>query len=103
MAKIKTQYVCQQCGRISPRMMGRCPRCGEFNTMVEMLVEEPRASQRRPASLSRSEPQRLRDVTNEAEPRVQLPMQEFSRVLGGGVVPGSLVLLGGDPGIGKST
>jgi DNA repair protein RadA/Sms len=103
MSKTKTQFVCQQCGRTSPRLMGRCPRCGEFNTMVEVVLEEPKGPDRRPASLPRSDPQRLTEVTAEAEPRVKLQLEEFSRVLGGGVVPGSLVLLGGDPGLGKST
>ncbi len=104
MAKTRTQYVCENCGRTVPRMMGKCPQCGEFNTMVEVVVNEPKGSSRRRASaLLRSSPQRLTEVSNDAEPRVSLPLEEFSRVLGGGVVPGSLVLLGGDPGIGKST
>lgn len=103
MAKTKTQFVCQQCSRISPRQMGRCPQCGEYNTMVEVVVAEPKAAGRRRPRAPRAAPQRLTDVSSDAEPRVTLPLEEFSRVLGGGVVPGSLVLLGGDPGIGKST
>jgi DNA repair protein RadA/Sms len=83
--------------------MGRCPQCGEYNTMIEMVVAEPKAAGRRPPRAPRSAPQRLTEISNDAEPRVRLPLEEFSRVLGGGVVPGSLVLLGGDPGIGKST
>jgi DNA repair protein RadA/Sms len=103
MAKTHTEYVCQNCGRTSPRLMGRCPKCGEYNTMVAVVVEPPKAASRRRAGAPRSVPQRLTEVSKDAEPRVALPLEEFSRVLGGGVVPGSLVLLGGDPGIGKST
>ena len=71
--------------------------------MVEVVVAEPKAAERRRPGAPRSTPQRLTDVSSDAEPRVTLPMAEFSRVLGGGMVPGSLVLLGGDPGIGKTT
>ncbi len=102
MAKARTQFVCQQCGSTSPRWMGRCPDCGEWNTLVETIVE---SKERSPLSYAvpRSKPQRLSEVTGDDLERVQLPMPEFSRVLGGGIVPGSLVLVGGDPGIGKST
>jgi DNA repair protein RadA/Sms len=102
MAKMRTQFVCQQCGSTSPKWMGRCPDCGEWNTMVETIVE---SKERSPLSYAvpRSKPQRLSEVTADGLERVQLPMPEFSRVLGGGIVPGSLVLIGGDPGIGKST
>ncbi len=102
MAKARTQFVCQQCGSTSPKWMGRCPDCGEWNTMVETIVE---SRERSPLSytLPRSKPQRLSEVTTDGLQRIQLPMPEFSRVLGGGIVPGSLVLIGGDPGIGKST
>ena len=102
MAKTRTQFVCQQCGSTSPKWMGRCPDCGEWNTLVETIVE---SKARSPLSYAvpRSKPQRLSEVTSDGLERVQLPMPEFSRVLGGGIVPGSLVLIGGDPGIGKST
>jgi DNA repair protein RadA/Sms len=102
MAKTRTQFVCQQCGSTSPKWMGRCPDCGEWNTLVETIVE---SKERSPLSyaVQRSKPQRLSEVTSDDLERVQLPMPEFSRVLGGGIVPGSLVLVGGDPGIGKST
>ncbi len=100
MAKTRTQWVCQSCGRTSPRQMGRCPGCGEWGTMVE-TVEEPTAA---PSSLAvRSEPRPLSQVEAEGLDRLPLPLEEFSRVLGGGLVPGSLVLVGGEPGIGKST
>jgi DNA repair protein RadA/Sms len=102
MAKARTQFVCQQCGSTSPKWMGRCPDCGEWNTLVETIVE---SKERSPLSYAvpRTKPQRLSEVTTDGLDRVPLPMPEFSRVLGGGIVPGSLVLIGGDPGIGKST
>jgi len=104
MAKRQTQYVCQSCGRTAPVYMGRCPRCGEFDTMVEQLVETEAASKKgRAAGLASSRPVRLREVESDGLDRLALPVQEFSRVLGGGLVPGSLILVGGDPGIGKST
>ena len=106
MAKTRTKYVCQQCGLESPAYYGRCPDCGTWGSLVETL--EPRATAtagRRaaaPAGLAGA-PQRLSQVPSADVSRRPLPLQEFSRVLGGGVVPGSLVLIGGDPGIGKST
>ena len=105
MAKTYTRYVCQQCGRVSAAYMGRCPQCGEFNSMVEEIVSEETAGGR---SLGRglsgrSTPHRLKEVSSEVEDRIPVPIGEFARVLGGGLVPGSIVLVGGDPGIGKST
>jgi len=100
MAKSRTQWVCQVCGRKSPRQMGRCPGCGEWNTMVEVVEERAPAG---PALAIRGEPRPLAQVEAEGLERLALPMEEFSRVLGGGLVPGSLVLVGGEPGIGKST
>ena len=104
MAKQRTQYVCQTCGRTTPAYMGRCPRCGEFDTMVEEIIfaatEDSDRSKRTAVS---TKPQRLPDITTDGIGRLELPLGEFSRVLGGGIVPGSLVLVGGDPGIGKST
>ncbi len=86
--------------------MGRCPKCGEFDTMArEVVVSETKTKSgktRRPVSFN-STPQRIRDIVIDNTMRMKLPLTEFSRVLGGGIVPGSLVLLGGDPGIGKST
>lgn len=105
MAKQKVQYVCQSCGRITPTYMGRCPRCGEFGVMQEEVIIETAVAQSptRMSGSSPSVPQRLTDVTADGFARMTLPLTEFSRVLGGGLVPGSLVLVGGDPGIGKST
>ena len=104
MAKIQHQYVCQECGRVSARLLGRCPQCGQFDTMVEEVISAPAAIS--PAGLgkaSTSRPVRLQDIEGDPEERILLSISEFARVLGGGIVPGSIVLIGGDPGIGKST
>ncbi len=103
MAKPRTVYVCQNCGRQSPREMGRCPQCGEYNTMVQEIIQ-PDVKKRTPRGLtSTSKPRRLTEIGSEAEERIPLSIGEFARVLGGGIVPGSVILIGGDPGIGKST
>lgn len=103
MAKSRTRYVCQNCGAIHLRWEGRCPDCGEWNTLVETVVEpRPRAESRRPL-VPTSEATPLPEVEMEAFERLRLPVEELNRVLGGGIVPGSAVLLAGDPGIGKST
>src|SRR5688572_1037389 len=107
MAKTKTQYVCQECGSIQPKWMGRCPDCGEWNTLVETVVESAKsgfsAASAAQGLAGRSVPQSLTAIMADNYHRTMLPMEEFNRVLGGGLVPGSLVLIGGDPGIGKST
>ncbi len=103
MAKTRTDYVCQSCGYTAPRFMGRCPRCNEYNTMTEVVVEKKPAGARRAAAMPASTPRRLNEIETEALERMPMPLAEFARVLGGGMVPGSVVLLGGDPGIGKST
>jgi DNA repair protein RadA/Sms len=102
MAKKRTQWICQNCGRTTPRYMGRCPGCGEWNTMVETLEQPDKPAAKRSA-FPGSTPTRLTEIASEGLERFPIPMQELSRVLGGGVVPGSLTLVGGDPGIGKST
>lgn len=108
--KTRTRFVCQSCGKISSRYMGRCPACGEFNTMVEEVIDTGRNGAREmglrtggKSVLPSTRPQRLADVDIQDSPRMQVPINEFNRVLGGGIVPGSIILLGGDPGIGKST
>lgn len=108
MAKKKTVYVCSHCGADSPKWLGKCPNCGEWNTYVEEVVAKEVPSAKRPVPSGLSErgqarPVLLRDITAEKEDRLDLKDQELNRVLGGGLVKGSLVLIGGEPGIGKST
>lgn len=107
MAKQRVKYVCDSCGRVTPAYMGKCPKCGEFGSMKEVIeVEETAVSpknQRATRAHTASRPQRIADVTSDGFERMKIPLTEMSRVLGGGIVPGSLVLVGGDPGIGKST
>lgn len=107
MSKTKTQYVCQECGSTQPKWMGRCPDCGEWNSLVETMVTpaKPGAATSRSggADIRHNTPQKLAEISADNYRRTMLPMEEFNRVLGGGLVPGSLVLIGGDPGIGKST
>ncbi len=102
MARPRTQYVCQKCGAVHPKWMGRCPDCGEWNTLVEVPTTPTlRAVGAPPGPAPQSVP--LPAVEAADVGRWPLPIGEFARVLGGGVVPGSLVLVAGDPGIGKST
>ena len=108
MAKTKTVYICSNCGADSPKWLGKCPSCGEWNTYVEEVVakETPAAKRPVPSGLSergQARPVLLRDITAEKEDRLDMKDQELNRVLGGGLVKGSLVLIGGEPGIGKST
>ncbi|HUG34444.1 MAG TPA: DNA repair protein RadA, partial [Anaerolineales bacterium] len=105
MAKTQTRYVCQECGRVAASYMGKCPQCGSFNSMVEEVIhDEPVTKTTAVRGLTgRSSPRAIGDVTSDAEDRIRVPIEEFARVLGGGIVPGSIVLVGGDPGIGKST
>jgi len=100
MPRTKSVFVCQNCGNESPKWLGRCPDCNEWNTYVETLVSPtPKAT---PLS-SATQVQELSQLPTNSVPRLTLPLAEFNRVLGGGIVPGSMVLIGGDPGIGKST
>lgn len=105
MAKQKTVYICSNCGRRTPSYLGKCPQCRKFGTLEEQILAEPEKDKSvRPRGLAgRSSPRRLREIHGDAEERMSLPIGEFARVLGGGIVPGSVVLIGGDPGIGKST
>ena len=104
MATVKSLWYCTNCGNESPKWMGRCPACGEWNTMVEAPVEK-KASGKGAKGVSGSgrKPLKLKEIDRSKEPRLQLGMPELDRLLGGGIVPGSLVLIGGEPGIGKST
>ena len=101
--KTITQFVCQQCGGTQLKWMGRCPDCGEWNSFVEVVESKAGAKERSSSLLPRAVPTKLKDVKTDGLDRLPMPMQEFSRVLGGGIVPGCLVLVSGDPGIGKST
>ncbi len=103
MVKTRSKYVCQKCGRQTLRYMGRCPGCGQFNTMVEEIVEQPRINGSKRVALPNTHPETLDDITTENHPRMVVPLSEFNRVMGGGIVPGSITLIGGEPGIGKST
>jgi DNA repair protein RadA/Sms len=100
MAKCKSIYSCQACGYQSAKWLGRCPACSEWNTMVEEIVSATEAG--RAVSVSGA-PQVLSQITSDHQRRFSTRIEEFDRVLGGGIVPGSLILVGGDPGIGKST
>ncbi|WP_102349359.1 DNA repair protein RadA [Bacillus sp. Marseille-P3661] len=107
MSKKKTKFCCQSCGYESPKWMGKCPGCNQWNTMVEEM-EITRPSRRQSfvtaaASTVINKPQSITSIESISEPRVHTNFKEMDRVLGGGIVPGSLVLVGGDPGIGKST
>ncbi len=97
----RTIFVCQQCGREELRWLGRCSNCQEWNSFIEKTVAAPATSFRPTSTVNL--PQELSQVVIEAADRLSLPLTEFNRVLGGGLVPGSLVLTSGDPGIGKST
>lgn len=102
MARPKSIFVCQGCGHQEPRWLGRCPDCSEWHTLVEEAVTPP-ARAARAAAAARVSPVLLASVAQEDRPRLETGIGELDRVLGGGFVPGSVVLLGGDPGIGKST
>ncbi|MDE6236031.1 MAG: DNA repair protein RadA [Muribaculaceae bacterium] len=104
MAKSKILYFCSNCGHESPKWLGKCPNCGEWNTFVEERVsaKEAKGNKRR-GLVESSRPIRLSEIESLDEPRLPLPSKELNRVLGGGLVAGSLTLIGGEPGIGKST
>ncbi|MRG87989.1 DNA repair protein RadA [Salinibacillus xinjiangensis] len=103
MAKTKIKYVCQECGYESPKWMGKCPACHTWNTMVEEKEFTKTRHSSSVGSQKAGKPESITGIETQDEPRVTTNMREFNRVLGGGIVPGSLVLIGGDPGIGKST
>lgn len=107
MGKSYTQYVCQQCGRINPKFLGRCPSCGGYGTMVEEIIQDLPVSKIITSGsglkLHPSEPTRMNTIDLKNEQRIDTGIAELTQVLGGGIVPGSVILIGGDPGIGKST
>jgi len=103
MAKSKTVYVCQNCGAESPKWMGRCNACGQWNTYVEQRIPQGPVRSYSQDKGAYSVPKNLDEVQSDQVTRMDLKNGEFNRVLGGGIVPGSLILIGGEPGIGKST
>lgn len=103
MAKAKLVYLCSQCGAESPKWVGKCPQCGEWNTYQEEVIERPSTGATSSARKSKITPVLLSEVRGHHMERWVTPDQELNRVLGGGIVPGSIVLIGGQPGIGKST
>ena len=104
MAKAKTYYFCQECGYQSSSWLGRCPECGKFGTFAEEVVKASAPLQNSKFKIQNSStPKRIQEVTYSETKRIPTHCGEFDRVLGGGIVPGSLLLLGGEPGIGKST
>ena len=110
MAKDKIAYVCSNCGQESPKWIGKCPSCGQWNTFKEIKVAADTARQAATSAaaqaghaLRKNWPLRLRDISSHDDPRIDMRDGELNRVLGGGLVPGSIVLLGGEAGIGKST
>ncbi len=106
MAKtIKSAWFCSQCGAESPKWAGRCPECGAWNTMVEERVSTAKGASKSigPARMTKSKPRKVSEIEALDEPRIHMPSEELNRVLGGGLVAGSMVLIGGEPGIGKST
>ena len=103
MAKYKTNYACQECGYESPKWMGKCPGCNSWNTLVEEVTVKAAHRHEGLSGGTRQSAIPLTQVASEEEPRMDTTIGELNRVLGGGLVPGSLILVGGDPGIGKST
>lgn len=106
MAKIKTSFYCQSCGQESPKWQGKCPNCGAWNSFAEELVQKDKAKKswvKGDLPARAPQPVRITEVEQHAEVRIDMGDSELNRILGGGLVPGSLILLGGEPGIGKST
>ena len=112
MAKDKIAYVCSNCGQESAKWIGKCPSCGQWNTFKEIRIASDTGSLaaksaattvRKSMKNDKNRPLLLREISSKDEPRINMNDEELNRVLGGGLVPGSIVLLGGEPGIGKST
>ena len=105
MAKVKSAYFCQNCGYETPKWLWKCPSCSEWNTFVEEIIEKnvPSSVVAFSTSTRNSKPQAIHTIENQEHVRIELKDKELTRVLGGGLVPGSLILFGGEPGIGKST
>ena len=103
-AKVKKAYFCKNCGFEAPKWLGRCPSCGEWNTFAEEIISKESSSVAASiANIPTARPQRVSEIERSDARRIDLGNSEVNRVLGGGMVPGSLILIGGEPGIGKST
>src|SRR5256886_12341208 len=103
MKKTETIFACQNCGHQSRKWLGKCPECGEWNSLVEERAPEKKSASRSGFKLREVKAVAYTEIESQDEVRISSGVTEFDRVLGGGIVPGTLVLLGGDPGIGKST
>ncbi|KAA6313673.1 DNA repair protein RadA, partial [termite gut metagenome] len=105
MSKEKTVYICKNCGQESPKWAGKCPVCGEWNTYTEEIIRKEVPSRRLFSGIEtpKNNPVTLQEIEANDELRINTYDEELNRVLGGGLVPGSLVLIGGEPGVGKST
>ncbi len=103
MAKVKTAWFCNSCGNESPKWEGKCPACGAWNSMVEERIAPTPSAKTMRAPMRKSTPQKVSEIKAASEQRIHMPSEELNRVLGGGLVTGSMVLIGGEPGIGKST
>lgn len=103
MAQTKSIYTCQNCGTQTPKWMGKCSTCNEWNSLVEEVVSKKQEVSKLSTQISGNQPLTLENIQAVKNQRISVEINEFNRVLGGGIVPGSLILLGGDPGIGKST
>ena len=103
MSKSKSVYFCQSCGHQSGKWIGKCPSCGEWNTFVEEVISKPSKKEAGNIDIIKSVPTAVQDITSGNERRINTNSTELNRVLGGGMVMGSIVLIGGEPGIGKST
>lgn len=103
MAKLKTKWICQNCGYETAKYLGKCPDCGQWSTLVEEVVETSSKQQNTKIAMNDTMPCLINDITIDSSIRFSTGIEEFDRVLGGGLVQGSIVLLAGDPGIGKST
>ncbi len=103
MAKVKSKYVCQQCGYESAGYLGKCPECGSWGSFVEEITKPQTLNERKSIIIDDIPPARINEIQSNTETRFQTDISEFDRVLGGGVVEGSVILIAGDPGIGKST
>ncbi|MGH7808744.1 MAG: ATPase domain-containing protein, partial [Candidatus Binatia bacterium] len=103
MTKAKTVFACQSCGYQSAKWLGKCPDCNQWNTFAEERFEKSSSTRSGLSLGSKEDPAPIHEINTAEEGRVQCGIGEFDRVLGGGLVPGSVILIGGDPGIGKST